>query len=180
MNEEFFWILAEIVPCLVSVAVFGPQLQLFPYFLNLDTLWISWSNKGGHTRTAPSKAGGMGDYDPDNFHADHHTLHRNNFGSAWGVFIDFYFGTQGRHTKGVGPNVYLIGNALGDAEGEGGGAVGGGGEGGTGGRGDGEGGGGGGGTATVASDTMCDTMWLRVVDRRNEAAAAAADKNFRV
>ena len=34
--------------------------------------------------------------------------------------------------------------------------------------------------ATVASDTMCDTMWLRVVDRRNEAAAAAADKNFRV
>ena len=168
MNEEFFWILAEIVPCLVSAAVFGPQLQLFPYFLNLDTLWISWSNKGGHTRTAPSRAGGMGDYDADNFHADHHTLHRNNFGSAWGVFIDFYFGTQGRHTKGVGPNVYLIG----DAAGEGGGAR------------DRGGGGGGGGTATAASDTMCetmcDTMWLRVVDRRNEAAAAAADKNFRV
>jgi len=75
MNEEFFWILAEILPCLACPGVF------FPYFLNLDTLQSSWSNKGGHTRTSKSGKDCFGDYDYENFHADHHTLHRANFGS---------------------------------------------------------------------------------------------------
>eukprot|EP00913_Durusdinium_trenchii_P002456 g2269.t1 len=42
----------------------------------------------------------------DNFHADHHTLHRANYGSALGVLLDFYFGTQGSQTKGAGGLAY--------------------------------------------------------------------------
>jgi len=91
MNEEFFWILAETLPCLLAPSLF------FPYFLNLDTLHVSLTNKPAHTRTKQ----GSYEMDEDNFHADHHTLHRANYGSALGVLLDVYFGTMGTHTKGA-------------------------------------------------------------------------------
>ena len=70
MNEEFFWVLAEILPC-----VWCPSL-FFPYFLNLETLYMSWQNKGAHTRTSKSAGRNtFGDYDFSNWHADHHTYH---------------------------------------------------------------------------------------------------------
>lgn len=95
MNEEFFWILSEIIPCLLAPSVF------FPYSLNLDTLYVSWTNKGAHARSAKDvTTETLGCFDEDNFHADHHTLHRANFGSSTGVLLDFYFGTQGTGTKG--------------------------------------------------------------------------------
>ena len=95
MNEEFFWILAEIVPCLLCPTV------CIPYFLNLETLYFSWQNKGGHTRTSKENKNKFGDYDYDNWHADHHTYHSANYGSAYAVVLDFYFGTQGKRTKGA-------------------------------------------------------------------------------
>mmetsp|Transcript_125687 Transcript_125687/g.222726 ORF Transcript_125687/g.222726 Transcript_125687/m.222726 type:complete len:429 (-) Transcript_125687:71-1357(-) len=102
MNEEFFWILAETLPCLLWPG------QLFPYFLNLDTLHASWGNKGGHSRTAEQEQVAVHDYLADNFHTDHHTLHRANFGSALGVFLDFYFKTQGANTKGIWGKLYTF------------------------------------------------------------------------
>ena len=95
MNEEFGWIVAETVPCLFFPGV------LFPYFMNPMTLLFSWTNKGGHTRTSDAGAKRFGDYDEDNWHADHHTLHSRNFGSAHGVFLDFYFDTAGHATHGA-------------------------------------------------------------------------------
>lgn len=92
MNEEFFWILAETLPCLLAPSLF------FPYFLNLDTIHASLTNKPAHTRTKEDSGYHM---DEDNFHADHHTLHRANYGSALGVLLDFYFGTMGTKTKGA-------------------------------------------------------------------------------
>ncbi|CAK0842889.1 unnamed protein product [Prorocentrum cordatum] len=124
MNEEFFWILAETLPCLLAPGVF------FPYFLNPVTLWISWTNKGAHARTAEGvtvDTAGCFDEDlralgrawlaavlplgqtRDNFHADHHTLHRTNFGSSTGVLLDFYFGTAGPTTKGSAGMAYAVG-----------------------------------------------------------------------
>lgn len=96
MNEEFFWILAEVLPCLAFPGT------LFPYFLNLTTLWSSWTNKGGHTRTAEGVSkDAVGVYDVDNWHADHHTFHRANFSaSGMHALLDFYFGTQGAGSKG--------------------------------------------------------------------------------
>lgn len=95
MNEEFFWILAEVLPVLLA-----PH-TLFPYFLNWVTLYISWTNKGAHARSAEGVgADTLGCFDQDNFHADHHTLHRANFGASTCVVLDFYFGTQGLGTKG--------------------------------------------------------------------------------
>lgn len=70
----------------------------FPYWLNLQTLYSTWSNKGAHARTADTVGNEtFGCWDEENFHADHHTLHRANFGLSSG-FLDFYFGTQGENT----------------------------------------------------------------------------------
>ena len=107
MNEEFFWILAEILPCLVCPSPLGIA-TIFPYFLNLDTLYFSWTNKGGHTRTSAAGKGALGDYDWENFHADHHTYHSANYGSAYAPMIDFYFGTQGRGTTGAWGKAYTL------------------------------------------------------------------------
>ena len=52
--------------------------------------------------------------DPDNWHADHHTLHGANFGSAHGVLLDFYFGTAGRKTRGAWGKRYTIERGDGD------------------------------------------------------------------
>jgi hypothetical protein len=103
MNEEFFWILVEIIPCLLF-----PNIFIFPYFLNLETLYFSWQNKGGHTRTSNVSKNKFGDYDYDNWHADHHTYHSANYGSAYAVILDFYFGTQGRYTKGAWGMTYRL------------------------------------------------------------------------
>eukprot|EP00929_Paragymnodinium_shiwhaense_P124127 TRINITY_DN9907_c0_g1_i1.p1 TRINITY_DN9907_c0_g1~~TRINITY_DN9907_c0_g1_i1.p1 ORF type:complete len:570 (-),score=90.76 TRINITY_DN9907_c0_g1_i1:411-2120(-) len=89
MNEEFFWILAETLPCILFPGA------LFPYFLNLVTLHSSWTNKGAHSRVKEDVDNDtFGCYDADNFHADHHTYHRCNFGSSYDVVVDFYFGTD--------------------------------------------------------------------------------------
>lgn len=98
MNEEFFWILAETLPCLLAPSFF------FPYFLNFDTLYSSWTNKSSHTRTADEKEYGF--CDEANFHADHHTLHRANFGSSQGILLDVYFGTAGANTRGAAGLTY--------------------------------------------------------------------------
>lgn len=95
MNEEFFWILAETLPCLLS------QGLLFPYWLNPYVLYVSWTNKSGHTRTAAEDAQVPAGCDADNFHADHHTLHRANFGLSSSPMLDFYFGTQCTDTRRV-------------------------------------------------------------------------------
>jgi len=85
MNEEFFWILAESLPCLASGGL------LFPYFLNWAVLRTSWQNKSSHTRTEGSHESYC---DEANFHADHHSHHRANFGLSGNPLLDFYFGTQ--------------------------------------------------------------------------------------
>jgi len=113
MNEEFFWIVAEVLPCLL----FGrynqrvpsrPNFNLFPYFLNLTTLNSSWQNKGSHSRSSEDKGGNFGDYDTDNFHADHHTLHMTNFGLSSSLCLDMYFGTLHPATKGVNGQRYRL------------------------------------------------------------------------
>ena len=97
---------------------------VLPYCLNPVTLHSSWTNKGGHTRTRAGGAGRLGDYDADNWHADHHTLHGANFGSAHGVLLDFYFGTAGRTTRGAWGKRYAIERKRGgDGEEEAGAAV---------------------------------------------------------
>jgi sterol desaturase/sphingolipid hydroxylase (fatty acid hydroxylase superfamily) len=101
MNEEFFWVLAEIIPCLLAPAT------MFPYALNLGVLYTSWENKGSHTRTSGKGAGQF--YDDDNWHADHHTLHRKNFGSGYMPLLDFYFNTHGSKTTGTMGNLYVFG-----------------------------------------------------------------------
>jgi len=101
MNEEYFWILAETIPCILAPSLF------FPYFLNFETLYQSWTNKGAHTRTEEGVGlDNLGCFDEDNYHADHHTLHRANFGSSTGALLDFYFGTEGSSTKGVSGLAY--------------------------------------------------------------------------
>ena len=67
-------------------------------------------------------AGAFGDYDADNWHADHHTLHGANFGSAHGVLLDFYFGTA--KSRGAWGKRYAIARTGGgDDDGEGDAAV---------------------------------------------------------
>merc|ERR1712137_639003 len=61
----------------------------------------SWANKSGHTRTAEDARSAPMGCDEDNFHADHHTFHRANFGLSTNPLLDFYFGTQGATTKRV-------------------------------------------------------------------------------
>merc|ERR1711971_1499900 len=95
MNEEFFWILAETLPCIVSAGC------LFPYFFNVSILYVSWTNKSGHTRNADDACKLPLGCDEDNFHADHHTLHRANFGLSTNPLLDFYFGTHGPNTRRV-------------------------------------------------------------------------------
>eukprot|EP00928_Gymnodinium_smaydae_P037922 TRINITY_DN26269_c1_g2_i1.p1 TRINITY_DN26269_c1_g2~~TRINITY_DN26269_c1_g2_i1.p1 ORF type:complete len:545 (+),score=82.84 TRINITY_DN26269_c1_g2_i1:63-1697(+) len=103
MNEEFFWILAETLPCLAF-----PGL-LFPYFLNGVTLHSSWTNKGAHSRTAESVSDDtVGCFDADNFHADHHTWHRANFSSSSAPLIDFYFGTECPGLRGSRGRLYEL------------------------------------------------------------------------
>jgi len=74
---------------------------LFPYWLNPYVLYVSWTNKSSHTRTVDDNAHIPGACDADNFHADHHTFHRANFGLSTNPLLDFYFGTQGATTKRV-------------------------------------------------------------------------------
>merc|ERR1719336_2212744 len=93
-----------------------PTLGLSPYFLNPVTLHSSFTNKGGHTRTSNGGADLWCDYDEDNFHADHHTYHSRNFGSSHGVLLDFYFGTEGRTTKGAGGKRYAFEKIEGNPE----------------------------------------------------------------
>eukprot|EP00421_Protoceratium_reticulatum_P006861 CAMPEP_0168363316 /NCGR_PEP_ID=MMETSP0228-20121227/3627_1 /TAXON_ID=133427 /ORGANISM="Protoceratium reticulatum, Strain CCCM 535 (=CCMP 1889)" /LENGTH=587 /DNA_ID=CAMNT_0008376037 /DNA_START=184 /DNA_END=1947 /DNA_ORIENTATION=+ len=95
MNEEYFWICAEVLPCVLSKGL------LFPYFFNLYTLYVSWTNKSGHTRDDLDRSVVPWGCDADNFHADHHTFHRANFGTALNPMLDFYFGTQSSITKRV-------------------------------------------------------------------------------
>jgi cytochrome b involved in lipid metabolism len=87
MNEEFCWILAETLPVIASNGA------LFPYFLNLYTLYMSWTNKSGHSRNDADRTEAPFGCDPDNFHADHHTYHRANFGLSGSPILDFYFET---------------------------------------------------------------------------------------
>ena len=94
MNEEWFWIMAECLPPIASGGV------LMPYFLNLETLYQSFINKGGHTRSSTSHEPTTMDYDMGNFHADHHTCHNKNFGSATCIFMDKYFGTAVKGAMG--------------------------------------------------------------------------------
>lgn len=49
-----------------------------------------------------------GCFDEDNFHADHHTWHRANFGSSTAPLIDFYFGTACPGLKGANGRLYAI------------------------------------------------------------------------
>eukprot|EP00927_Polykrikos_kofoidii_P053904 TRINITY_DN48427_c0_g1_i1.p1 TRINITY_DN48427_c0_g1~~TRINITY_DN48427_c0_g1_i1.p1 ORF type:complete len:604 (-),score=72.55 TRINITY_DN48427_c0_g1_i1:122-1690(-) len=103
MNEEFFWILVETLPCLAF-----PSL-LFPYFLNGKSLYDSWQNKGGHSRNAHGVGNDtFGSFDADNFHADHHTYHRANFCLSSASFMDLYFGTAAPGFKGYGGRDYRL------------------------------------------------------------------------
>jgi sterol desaturase/sphingolipid hydroxylase (fatty acid hydroxylase superfamily) len=95
MNEEYFWICGEVLPCL-----FFPFL--FPMCLNVEMLRWSWLNKFGHTRIATLWTLGW-DCCDSNFHADHHANKQNkNFGSDSGnlVLLDFIFGTAATGAKG--------------------------------------------------------------------------------
>ena len=63
MNEEFFWILAEIVLCLLCPYVFGTAF-VFPYCLTWTP--CTFRGKTGATRTQGGQ-GAFGDYDWENF-----------------------------------------------------------------------------------------------------------------
>ena len=91
LNEEFLWIVAETAPCWLWGAP--------PYHLNLRTLWSSFLNKDGHTRSSASsyewrqrRFGPTAD--SENIHADHHTLHTKWFGLPSVPIYDWYFGTE--------------------------------------------------------------------------------------
>jgi len=104
MNEAFFWILLETLPCLLA-----PNL-LYPTTL-LPAAWYGdWLEKANHTRTAEDRKG-FEQQDSDNFHADHHILHTANFSFGYSACLDFYFGTEGRHTRGIDGKVYSLGPA---------------------------------------------------------------------
>ena len=60
-------------------------LQWTPPSLTYYVLYISWTNKVGHTRKATERGG-------NNAHVDHHTYHSKNFG-IYNAVMDMYFGT---------------------------------------------------------------------------------------
>lgn len=89
MNETFFLMLLDILPC----ALF-PTLFRVPYLFNFWLLHISWIDKPHHTRLkrgTPYEAFA-------NYHSDHHILHTKNLALSCGALLDFYFGTQGPKT----------------------------------------------------------------------------------
>lgn len=92
MNEHYFLMVLDILPCMLAGSVFH-----VPYCFSGYLLYISWINKVHHTRL---KLGTPYDH-LENFHADHHTLHTKNFSLMNGALLDFYFGTQGDTTSGT-------------------------------------------------------------------------------
>merc|ERR1719191_1148488 len=83
--------LMETLPSLLA-----PQcLWISPYCLNSYFLDICWDNKPGHTRSKE----GAALFDPENFHADHHTLHTKNLALCASAILDFYFDTMGPNTS---------------------------------------------------------------------------------
>jgi len=77
MPEEIFFMLAEL--CL---AVFG---RVTPAFLNQYIIYLTWTNKFGHTQKPEDTCG-------ENFHTDHHIFHVKNFG-IYNAIMDMYFST---------------------------------------------------------------------------------------
>ena len=101
MNEEHVCIWFEVLPCVA----FGA----FPFWLNGVSLFVSiFVGKGAHTRHPEDiDPNTCLVYDIDNFHADHHLLHRSNYGQTEGALLDFYFGTNGPETTSAMGWVYL-------------------------------------------------------------------------
>lgn len=80
MPEEWLGLAVEIG--------FALWFGLTPLSLNHHSLWLSWTNKVGHTK-------GEG---KDNHHVDHHYLHSKNF-SIYGGIFDLVFGTNSDNKK---------------------------------------------------------------------------------
>jgi len=100
LNEEPFWLLADVLPCLLAATLGCPDV-IIPVSLSMPFMLVDLlGEKGVHTRTASNLKDLLGDLDGDNFHADHHTLHMANFSLLKGQVLDFYFGTQGLRTTG--------------------------------------------------------------------------------
>lgn len=77
MPEEWCYLWIEIL----GACLFGVP----PATINPRVLYLSWTNKVGHTERTEDVGG-------CNFHADHHIRHSKNFGIFGGV-MDMYFGT---------------------------------------------------------------------------------------
>lgn len=78
--EEWFMLMLEVLG-----AVWG---GICPVTFGFNVMWISWTNKVGHTRKAEYSDG-------NNNHTDHHTYHSKNFG-IFGISTDLYFATEAR------------------------------------------------------------------------------------
>lgn len=100
MNEVFFVTVLDFLPCMLA-----PSMWIFPFCFNLWALWFSFIDKEEHVRSKPGSKG----YDAENFHADHHLLHMNNFAVPDGALLDFYFGTQAPKSTGTGGVIFSRG-----------------------------------------------------------------------
>jgi hypothetical protein len=73
--------------CMLFVEVLGGVFGgILPLSLSFHTLYLSWTNKTGHTRKAEAHGG-------NNNHCDHHTYHSKNFG-IYNLTMDLLFGTN--------------------------------------------------------------------------------------
>eukprot|EP00040_Diaphanoeca_grandis_P023643 m.128884 g.128884 ORF g.128884 m.128884 type:complete len:432 (+) comp29359_c1_seq2:252-1547(+) len=85
--------------CLVVEASLALYCGYCPALLNYDLMMQSISSKIGHTRSEKS-FGGV------NHHADHHTLHRKNFGFGSNIIVDMLFGTNSDNDRyDLGPYI---------------------------------------------------------------------------
>jgi hypothetical protein len=75
--EEFFCMLLEYTT--------ASLLGVVPPFLNGHNLWLSWTDKLGHTMKTS-------DVNGQNAHPQHHVVHQRNFG-IYAMAIDMIFGT---------------------------------------------------------------------------------------
>lgn len=78
MPEEFCMLLLELCAAL--------RFGLLPASLNRWILYLSWTNKQGHTQQPEDTHG-------NNHHTDHHLRHLRNFG-IYNCLLDMYFGTN--------------------------------------------------------------------------------------
>jgi hypothetical protein len=86
--------------CLVVETLGALRLGLLPVSLAATPLYLSWTNKVGHTRKQQVQGG-------VNNHCDHHTFHNKNFG-IYNISLDVLLGTQADTGKKMEVGSYIL------------------------------------------------------------------------